>query len=323
MRVTLVGGLLLVLATGGCAGRGGAYPEAASARTEKAQAARRAIAGAQPPLAVKDAAKLVSRSVWGVVPDPPRYKKDLRPGLLRGSAVAVSDRTLLASCAAVCRGGQVGLVRHRKYEIAQVSRPKGAERSGICLLTAPGAALLPAQAYRPPANVRPGEPVYALVNRTGDDFLLGAGRARRPDGRAAFRADLSLPPRARSAVLFDARGNLVGLSAGGAGTIAVAGLGPALVPRLAERDLGPAAATQVAFALDRQGGTEPPFFVLEAEPDSDEAPAARQAPGPARRPTAQDNSTPLPAGRGSQTDAGTAAWCRREGCWTWLAASPA
>ena len=37
------------------------------------------------------------------------------------------------------------------------------------------------------------------------------------------------------------------------------------MPRLAERDLGPAATTLVAFALDRQGGTEPPFFVLKAE----------------------------------------------------------
>src|SRR3954463_1374767 len=141
MRVTFVGGLLLVLASGGGVGPGGGDPAAASARTEKAQGARRAIAGAQLPPTVKDAAKLVSRSVWGVVPDPPSYKKDLRPGLLRGSAVAVSDRTLLASCAAVGGGGRVGLVRHRKYEIAQVSRPKGTERSGICLLTASGAEL--------------------------------------------------------------------------------------------------------------------------------------------------------------------------------------
>ena len=73
-------------------------------------------------------------------------------------------------------------MRHRKYEIAQVSRPKGTERSGICLLTAPGAELQPARAYRPPADIRPGEPVYALVNRTSDDFLLGAGRR---DGRTA------------------------------------------------------------------------------------------------------------------------------------------
>ncbi len=222
MRVTLVGGLLPVLATGR------AYPEAASARTEKAQAAR----SLRPRSRRRRSWSRALCGVWSRT--PPRYKKDLRPGLLRGSAVAVSDRTLLASCAAVGRGGRVGLVRHRKYEIAQVSRPKGAERSGICLLTVPGAELQPARAYRPPADIRPGEPVYAPVNRTSDDFLLGAGRARRQDGRAAFRADLSLPPRTRSAVLFDARGNLVGLSAGGAGTIAVAGLGPALVPRLAE-----------------------------------------------------------------------------------------
>src|SRR3954463_12668059 len=138
MRVTFVGGLLLVLASGGGVGPGGGDPAAASARTEKAQGARRAIAGAQPPPAVKEAAKLVSRSVWGVIPDPPRYKKDLRPELIRGSAVAVSGATLLADCEGAGRRDRVGLVRHAKYVIASVSRPEGARGGRLCALTVPG-----------------------------------------------------------------------------------------------------------------------------------------------------------------------------------------
>ena len=35
--------------------------------------------------------KQVSRSIWGVVPDVPRYKEDLRPELIWGSAVAVAE----------------------------------------------------------------------------------------------------------------------------------------------------------------------------------------------------------------------------------------
>ena len=39
--------------------------------------------------------KQVARSVWGVVPDPPRRTKDLQPELIRGSAVAAAPDTLL------------------------------------------------------------------------------------------------------------------------------------------------------------------------------------------------------------------------------------
>ena len=34
--------------------------------------------------------KRVARSIWGVVPEPPRRKQDLRPELIRGAAVAVA-----------------------------------------------------------------------------------------------------------------------------------------------------------------------------------------------------------------------------------------
>ena len=57
-----------------------------------------AVAATPPEPSAKDVAKLVSRSVWGVAPDAPRRKQDLRPELIRGSAVAVADGTLLASC---------------------------------------------------------------------------------------------------------------------------------------------------------------------------------------------------------------------------------
>ena len=37
-----------------------------------------------------------ARSIWGVVPDPPRRKRDLQPDLIRGTAVAIAPDTLLA-----------------------------------------------------------------------------------------------------------------------------------------------------------------------------------------------------------------------------------
>src|SRR3712207_6578839 len=72
------------------------------------------------PVPAKVLLKQVARSIWGVVPEAPRYKKNLRPELIRGSAVAVAPDTLLASCRVVGQREQVGVVRHNKYRLAQV-----------------------------------------------------------------------------------------------------------------------------------------------------------------------------------------------------------
>ena len=91
------------------------------------------VPDAPPPAPAKVLLKQLARSVWGVVPDTPRWKKEIRPELIRGSAVAVAPNTLLASCQVVGQRRQVGVVRHRKYRIAQVSRPQGLDQE-VCVL---------------------------------------------------------------------------------------------------------------------------------------------------------------------------------------------
>src|SRR3954466_2414999 len=67
------------------------------------------VADAPRPTPAKALLKQVARSVWGVVPDPPRRKQDLKPELIRGTAVAVAPDTLLARCQAVGQRRQAGV----------------------------------------------------------------------------------------------------------------------------------------------------------------------------------------------------------------------
>ncbi len=153
-------------------------------------------------------AKLVSRSVWGVVPDPPRYKKDLKPALIRGSAVAVSEASLLASCRVAEGRARVGIVRHNKYEIARV---RAADPGRVvCVLEVEDARQMsPARGYRGLADLRVGEPVYAVVSRTSAEFAVAEGRVtgKRPAaaGGRALETSVALPAGGRSAVLVETR----------------------------------------------------------------------------------------------------------------------
>src|SRR4051812_47104957 len=61
-----------------------------------------------------DARQLIARAIWGVVPDTLHGRADPPPELIRGSAVAIADGTLLASCEAVGDRQAVGIVRHSR-----------------------------------------------------------------------------------------------------------------------------------------------------------------------------------------------------------------
>jgi hypothetical protein len=214
-------------------------------REDEQPGAPAALMEAEPPApeAPKAFLKLAARSVWGVVPDPPRRKQDLQPGLIRGSAVAVAPDTLLASCRVVGQRQQVGVVRHRKYRLAQVSRPDSLDQD-VCALRVGNTPLNIAAGFRGFADLREGEFVYAVVSRTSAEYGLTEGQVvgkGGPGGRV-LETTLLVPPSTLSAVLFDARGNLVGLGAGGPtedSLVLGAPLSAALAPGLAQRDLGP------------------------------------------------------------------------------------
>ena len=73
-----------------------------------------------------------TRAIWGIVPDAPKRKADLRSAMIRGAAVAVAPDTLLADCAAVAGKKRVGLVRHNKYRRATVAHlPHHLEPGGL------------------------------------------------------------------------------------------------------------------------------------------------------------------------------------------------
>ena len=186
---------VVLLAIGGCGGRDN-------------------MAESLPP---KEAAKLIAYSIWGVVPEMPAHKRYFLSKMIRGSAVAVSRDSLLVSCRAVDGLHRVGITRHNKYRIAEVV---AADRErGVCMLKAPDAPLNVARGFRWCGDLQVGEPIYAAVSLTSADVTTTEGRiTERPGGGniCTLATDLSLPATV-SAILFDAAGRLVGVSAGDSG----------------------------------------------------------------------------------------------------------
>jgi hypothetical protein len=179
----------------------------------------------EPPLAVaatagqpsKEAAKLIARSIWAVVPETPARKRDLLSGMIRGSAVAVSANTLLVSCRVVDGLGRVGIARQNKYRFARVVAAD--QGRSVCLLQASDTPLNVVRGFRWCGDLVPGEPIYAAASRTSAEVTVTEGHvtARHGTGDAcALGTDLALPTTA-SAVLFDGAGRVVGLGTGGGG----------------------------------------------------------------------------------------------------------
>lgn len=186
-----------------------------------------------------DAERQATRAIWGIVPDPPGRKAELRSEMIKGAAVAVSADTLLADCAAVSGRKRVGLVRHNKLRLAEVAGRDGGQ---ICHLTVAEGPLSPVSGYRSFADLRVGEPISALASRSAANVLVARGwLAGKGDLADPFLEVTAMLPATGSAVLFDGSGNLLGLGAVAelpdAMLLAVP-VPPALTPALANRDLG-------------------------------------------------------------------------------------
>ncbi len=205
-------------------------------------------------------AQTAARSVWGLVPDAPRGGADVTPELIRGSAVAVSENTLLASCRAVGDRRAVGLVRRDAYRTATVA---ARDLDGqVCALRVDQGSLLPVPAFRGLGDLRVGEPVVAFANRTRADLALVRGWLAATSGEPEpfIETTLVLPPDTLSGVVFDAQGNLIGLGSAGptpdAYTLAAPVADP-LAPRLAAVEIGASETVQASLESD-PGDAEPP-----------------------------------------------------------------
>ena len=302
MTARLLAGGFALLALAGCGGGGG----------EEAPAASALRAVSRPP-APREAAKPVSRSLWAVVPTAPKRKQDVRPELIRGSAVAVADDTLLTSCRVLGKRKQVGLIRHNKYRMAQLASAD--PRREVCVLRMADGPLNVAAGYRDPADLRPGEPIYALVNRTAADVALAQGEVVEVAGRAEaprLRTSLVLPAGVQSGVLIDEYGNLVGVAGpqpGTAGGVAAAVVTGRLAPRLASLD-APAPTVPVPVAAPRvvpaAVTAPPPVLVLRLDDDEDsERPSVRAAAAPAAAAPAAEAQANSTADSGEQASGST------------------
>jgi hypothetical protein len=258
------------------------------------------------PADVEETGRQAARSIWGVVPEPPQRKADLRPELIRGSAVAVSGDALLTSCRVVAGRSRVGLVRHNKYRIARVATV--GENRQVCRLTVAEGPPNAAAGYRTFADLRVGEPVVAIASRTGAEVALAPGwlAGKGSEADPFLETTSVLPPGAEGAVLVDARGNLIGVGSAGplADSVLMAvPLPPAAAPALANRDLGAAETLLASLAAspreqsrqapilfplrddDRGDGAarlvaaRPQASVDEAEPPAAPTPGSSPAPG--------------------------------------------
>jgi S1-C subfamily serine protease len=126
----------------------------------------------------KEAAKLIARSIWAVVPETPARKRDLLSGMIRGSAVAVSANTLLVSCRVVDGLGRVGIARQNKYRFARVVAAD--QGRSVCLLQASDTPLNVVRGFRWCGDLVPGEPIYAAASRTSAEVTVTEGHVTAP-----------------------------------------------------------------------------------------------------------------------------------------------
>jgi len=148
-------------------------------------------------------AETTSRHVWAVVPEPPRWKKDVTPDKIKGTAVVIGQGEFLVACSLVADASGVGLARVNKYYVASLVRRTD---DGACLLAAPDA----------PVNLpswRRARPDAARAERV---ILLSANGVRDISARTATLFGGALrsgsSPVSSPAVAFDRFGAIIGLA---------------------------------------------------------------------------------------------------------------
>lgn len=197
----------------------------------------------------RDAGRRMAPAVWAVLP----AAGDGAAAPVAGSAVAIAPDRLLASCRALGDAREVALRRAGATRAARVTRLEPGGR--LCALDARGPDLAVAPGHRTFLDLAPGEPVFAFASRGPADLTLAGGWlvAKQDQGDRFLETTIALPPEARSAVLFDARGNLVGIGSAGptADSVVMAvPLARRQVRALADADGTVPATIQLAAATD-------------------------------------------------------------------------
>jgi S1-C subfamily serine protease len=130
-----------------------------------------------------------------------------------GSAVAIASDTLLTNCHVVERAMRVEL---RQGETRIVPRLiSGDSRTDRCLLKVDDVELTPVRGIRAHDSVEIGEPAYTVGNPSGLERTLGQGIVsglRRWNDMIMVQTTAQMSPGSSGGGLFDARGNLLGVT---------------------------------------------------------------------------------------------------------------
>jgi S1-C subfamily serine protease len=134
-------------------------------------------------------------------------------GTAQGSAVAVSTTQLVTNCHVV--EGALKLVLKQGNQEWPASIVRSDPATDRCVITAAGLMLQPVAGVRTYDSLEVGEPVYTLGAPVGLELTLSNGiisGRREEQGRHFVQTTAPISPGSSGGGLFDARGNLVGVT---------------------------------------------------------------------------------------------------------------
>jgi S1-C subfamily serine protease len=134
-------------------------------------------------------------------------------GTAQGSAVAVSTTELVTNCHVVEGALKLVLKQDKQQWAASIVRSDPV--TDRCVITAAGLMLQPVAGVRAYESLEVGEPVYTLGAPVGLELTLSNGIVsgrREEQGRHFVQTTAPISPGSSGGGLFDARGNLVGVT---------------------------------------------------------------------------------------------------------------
>lgn len=150
-----------------------------------------------------------------VAPSVVRVECALPSGMSQGSAIAVTPKLLLTNCHVVAGASRIKVLQGKsEWPARLLSSDMGKDR---CVLEVAGSPFKPVQGVRPYVDLKVGERLYTLGNPSGLDLTLADGllSALREDGGVRYvQTTAPISPGSSGGGLFDARGNLVGITTG-------------------------------------------------------------------------------------------------------------
>lgn len=168
--------------------------------------AKAPVAATGPVLDATALFKLLSPSVFKVV-------VVTSDGTSQGSAVAVSANELLTNCHVLEGAQSVTLHQGKLDRPAQIARANAA--ADRCVLDVSEPNLQPVRGVREYADLQIGEPLYTLGSPNGLELTLSNGllSGKREEGTLNYvQTTAAISPGSSGGGLFDARGNLVGIT---------------------------------------------------------------------------------------------------------------